>query len=108
MTCLFGLDHEFAFEFPPVLDCLDLCVGGLFRSVDQTPVEREGYELQASVADDLAAGLPFAASGAEPVLVILDELLNCESRRDFFRDVDAHGCSLVILLLLFNGERLRG
>ena len=24
MTCLFGLDHEFAFEFPPILDCLDL------------------------------------------------------------------------------------
>ena len=101
MTCLFGLDHEFAFEFSPILDCFDLGVGGLLWSVDQTPVVGQRNELQASVADDLAARLSLSTPSAEPMLVILDELLNCERRWDFFSDIDAHGYSLVFLLFLF-------
>ena len=76
MTSFFGFYHEFPFELPPILDCLDFGAGGLIRPVNQILVERQWDELEASVADDLAARLPLAASGAEPVVIIFDQLLD--------------------------------
>jgi hypothetical protein len=76
MTCFFGFYHEFTFELSPILDCLDFGAGGLIRPVNQILVERQRDELEASVADDLAARLPLAAPGAEPVVIVFDQLLD--------------------------------